>query len=313
VGDPLTTKRRRGPLRTAVIILGNTLRILFFDPFGSWRRDLRYFAPALASISLVLIVGGSVGVLAFAGYQLLQAQARDASVLTVYLIDSDRLAVNGLISQLKADERVSSVKYVSKQEALASAQQHPELAQLADFSGSNPFPASLVVRLKRLQDVGTVDAMVRRDPHVDPQIPTSYDPGTYQHVRLVLQGILLGGAALLVVGAVVAVGFIGTSIRGVVTARHDELSVMKLVGTPAWMVRGPFLVEGATTGTVAGILAGLCVCGLCLVTIQAGQATYVRWLPGLTLEVGFAAAALVVAAGFGLGVVASLVELRKVH
>jgi cell division transport system permease protein len=312
VGGPLTKAHRRGPFREPLIILGNTLRILFFDSFGSWRRDFRYFAPALASISLVLIVGGSMGVLAFAGYQLLQAQTRDASVLTVYLIDSDRASVDGLMSRLKSDQRVGSVTYVSKQEALVSAQQHPELAQLADFSGSNPFPASLVVRLKRLSDVGPVDAMVRQDPNVDPQIPTSYDPGAYQHVRLVLQAIFVGGAALLVVGAVVAVGFTGTSIRGVVTARRDELSIMKLVGTPAWMVRGPFVVEGATTGTVAGILAGLCVCGLCLVTIEAGQATYVRWLPGVSMEVAFAAAGLVVAAGFGLGVLASVFELRKV-
>lgn len=109
------------PLRKALIILGNTLRILFFDSFGSWRRDFRYFAPALASISLVLIMGGSMGVLAFAGYQLLQAQTRDASVLTVYLIDSDRASVDGLVSRLKSDQRVGSVTYVSKQETCCSA------------------------------------------------------------------------------------------------------------------------------------------------------------------------------------------------
>lgn len=306
-------KRRRGRLRVMATILANTFRIIFLDSLGSWRRDFRFFAPALASICLVLIVGGSVGVLAFAGYQLLQAQAREASVLTVYLLDTGPGAVDGLVAQLRSDPRVSSVKYVSKEEALAAAQRHPELAQLADFSGSNPFPASLVVGVRRLQDVGLVDAMVRQDPNVDPQISTSYDAGTYEHVRLVLQAILLGGGALLIVGAIVAVGFTGTSIRGVVTARRDELGVMKLVGTPSWMVRGPFVVEGATTGMLAGVLAGLCVCGLCLVAIEAGKATYVRWLPGVTLEVGFAAAALVVVAGTGLGVVASLFELRKVR
>jgi len=307
------TERRRGPLRVAATVLANTCRILFFDSLGSWRRDFRYFAPALASISLVLVVGGAVGVLAFGGYQLVQSQAREASVLTVYLRDGNQGAVDGFITQLSLDERVSSVTFVSKEQALAAAKQHPELAQLADFSGSNPFPASLVVRIKRLQDVGPVDAMVRFNPNVDPQIPTSYDPSTYQRVRMVLQAILVGGAAVLVVGAIVAVGFTGTSIRGVVTARRDELSVMKLVGTPGWMVRGPFVVESATTGTFAGVLAGLAVCALCLAAIETGKASYVRWMPGLSLEVAFMAAGLLVVAGFGLGVVASLVELRKVR
>ena len=300
-------------LRAAATILANTVRILFLDSLGSWLRDFRHFAPALASISLVLIVGGSIGVLSFAGYQLLQTQARDASVLTVYLRDSDPADVDGLISQLRSNTRVSSVKYVSKEEALASAQRHPELAQLADFAGSNPFPASLVVRLRALQDVGPVDELVRQDPNVDPQIPTSYDPGAFHRLQLVVQIILVSGAALLMVGAIAAIAFIGTSIRGVVTARRDELSVMKLLGTPAWMVRGPFVVEGATTGMFAGVLSGISVCGLCLVSVQAGQAIYVRWLPGLSLEFGFATAGALVVAGFGLGAVAAIFELRKVR
>jgi cell division transport system permease protein len=299
--------------RAAATILANICRILFLDSLGSWRRDFRHFAPALASISLVLIVGGSIGVLSFAGYQLLQAQARDASVLTIYLRDSDSADLDRLTSQLRSNIRVRSVKYVSKEDALVSAQRHPELAQLADFAGSNPFPASLVVRLRGLEDVGPVDEIVRQDPNVDPQVPSSYDAGAYQRVELVLHIILGAGAGLLLGGAIAAVGFIGMSIRGVVTARRDELSVMKLLGTPSWMVRGPFVVEGATTGMFAGVLSGISVCGLCLVTMQAGQAMYVRWLPGLTLELAFATAGVLVLTGSGLGVVAAIFELRKVR
>jgi hypothetical protein len=40
---------------------------------------------------------------------------------------------------------------------------------------------------------------------------------------------------------------------------------------------------------------------------------YVRWLPGLSLEFGFATGGVLVVAGFGLGAVASIFELRKVR
>jgi len=262
---------------------------------------------------LVLIAGGVIGLLSFSGYQLLQSQTRDVSVLTVYLADSDASSAGGLIAELRADPRVRSVTYVSKDQALAAAQKRPELAQLANFADSNPFPASLVVDVKQLQDVAAIDALARRDSSVDPQIPTSYDAGAYNRVQLVLKVLLFGGGALLVAGFVVAVGLTSTSIRGVVGARHDELSVMRLVGAPAWMVRGPFLVEGIFSGVVAGLLAGIAVGGLCLVIITEGNATYLQWLPGINAETAFLVVALLATAGSGLGAVTSMFELRKVH
>ena len=293
-------------------VLANTFCILFLDSVTSWRRDFRYFGPALASICLVLIASGVVGLLVFSGYQLLQAQTQDVSVLTVYLKDSDPSAVDGFMAQLRSDPRVRSVSYVSKDEALAAAKLRPDLAQMANFADSNPFPSSLVVQVNRLQDVAALDAMVRQDPSVDPQIPTSYDAGTYQRVQLVLRVLLIGGAVLLLVGGIVAVGLTSTSIRGVVSARRDELNVMKLVGTPLWMIRGPFLVEGAVSGIVGGILAGLSVAGLCLIATEKGK-VYAQWLPGVTSETAFIALALLVIAGLGLGSVSSYVELRKMR
>lgn len=307
-------KAKRGFLRSVGAVLTNTIRILFFDSVGSWRRDFKYFGPALASICLVLIGGGVIGILTFSGFQLLQTQTRDASVLTVYLLDSaDPNAISRLSSQLQADSRVASITYVSKDQALVQAQQHPELAQLADFSGSNPFPASLVVQVKLIQDVGAIDAIVRQSPGVDPKIPTSYDPTTYDRVQLVLRALVFGGAALLLVACVVAIGLASTSVRAVIASRREELSVMKLFGTPAWMIRGPFLVEGALTGSIGGLFAGLSVGGLSLVATEKGRAIYVQWLPGIAPETSFIVMAALVVAGFGLGSLASLVELRRVR
>jgi cell division protein FtsX len=312
VGDPVA-EPPRSRLRVGATIVANTFRILFLDSVGSWLRDIRHFGPAMASMCLVLIAGGVIGLLSFSGYQLLQAQSRDVSVLTVYLVGSDPSSAGGLISRLHADPRVSRVTYVSKDQALAAAQRRPELAQLANFADSNPFPASLVVNVKRLQDVGAVDAEVRSDPSVDPQIPTSYDAGTYSRVELVLKVLLFGGAALLGAGLIVAIGLTSTGIRGVVGARRDELRVMKLVGAPGWMVRGPFVVEGGISGVVAGMVAGIAVGGLCLVTIEQGRATYLQWLPGINDETALLSIGLLATAGLALGSMTSLFELRKVR
>ena len=78
-------------------------------------------------------------------------------------------------AQLKADHHVVSVTYVSKEEALARAQHRPGLPELADAAESNPFPASLDVQLKSIDDVAAIDASVRDELVVDPTYPTSYD------------------------------------------------------------------------------------------------------------------------------------------
>jgi cell division transport system permease protein len=109
----------------------------------------------------------------------------------------------------------------------------------------------------------------------------------------------------------VAVTVTINSIRAAIHARRDEVSIMQLVGAPRWMVRGPFVVEGAITGGLAGAAAGLVTFGLAVVGITAGSASFAQFAPGVTLAVAAIAAAIVFAAGLGLGSGSSLVSVRR--
>ncbi len=86
---------------------------------------------------------------------------------------------------------------------------------------------------------------------------------------------------------------------------------MQLVGAPRWMVRGPFVVEGAITGALSGAVAGLVVFGLTMAAIYAGSASFTQFAPGVTVTVAAVAAAIVFATGLGLGSGSSLVSLRR--
>ncbi len=86
---------------------------------------------------------------------------------------------------------------------------------------------------------------------------------------------------------------------------------MQLVGAPRWMVRGPFVVEGAITGGLAGAVAGSVTFGLAMAGIAAGSSSFTQFAPGITFSVAALAAALVFAAGLGLGSGSSLVSLRR--
>lgn len=300
---------KRRPTRAA---LKNATRLLVRGALRNWLRNLASTAPALGSMTLLLLLSGVVGVMGFAMWSVAQTEARDAAVLHVYLKDEATSAqVGSLRTRLQDDSDVASVSYISKSRALALAQKRPGLPDLARASGSNPFPASLDVQVKRVQDVGKVDSLARHDPAVDPVYPTSYDPGAYQRIsQLLLWVAIVGGAFLLLMGFV-AVTVTANSIRAAIHSRRDEVTIMQLVGAPRWMVRGPFVIEGAMTGAAAGLVAGVVTLVVTVLAISAGAGTFVQLAPGLSVLAAALACVAVFVAGLVLGSGSSVLGVRR--
>lgn len=301
------------PRRRAIQVLAtNVVRYVFAGAARSWARNISSIAPALGSMTLLLLLSGLVGLVGFALNNLEQVEAGQASLLHVYLGDHALgTDVDSLWNRLSIDPRIASVQYVTKAEALQRAQRIPGLPQLAAASDSNPFPASLDVHVKNINDVAAIDALVRNDPAVDLVNPTSYDKGAYQRIQSVLFGLAVAGFVFLAVLGFVAVTVTVNSIRAAIHARRDEIKIMQLVGAPRWMVRGPFLVEGAITGGLAGGVAGLVTFGLVIAGISVGSGSFAQFAPGVTITVAAIGAAAVFAAGLGLGSGSSLFSLRR--
>src|SRR5439155_689175 len=135
------------------------------------------------------------------------------------------------------------------------------LDNLSSLSSANPFPASLDVRVKVVTQVEAVATSVKNDTAVDPTYATSYDPDTYSRLRrfALIAGGIAGGIVLLF--GVVAYAVIANAMRGIAAARRPEVSVTRLLGARGWMVWGPFVVEGLTTGALAGAVAAASVAG----------------------------------------------------
>ena len=293
-------------------VVANTFRYLFFGAARNWFRNIGSIAPALGSMTLLLLMAGVAGLSGFAINNLEKVESGQASMLHVYMRDGAPSAdVNSLWDRLAADPRVASVDYVTAAQALERAQTIPGLPQLADASQSNPFPASLDVQVKSIDDVAAIAAFVRTDTAVDPVYPTSYDKGAYQRIQTVIFGIAVAGIAFLAVLGFVAVTVTINSVRAAIHSRRDEVTIMQLVGAPRWMVRGPFVVEGAITGALAGVAAGLATFGLTMAGISAGADTFARFAPGVTISVAAMAAVIVLATGVGLGSGSSLVSVRR--
>jgi cell division transport system permease protein len=297
--------------RSWYVVVQNAVRYLFRGALRSWLRNLGTTGPALGSMTILLLLSGLAGL---GWYTLRSAAARastDAAVLHVYLRDDANQAdVQGLQKQLGGDRRVLSVKYVSKAEALKRAARRPGLPDLTGVD-PNPFPASFDLRVRGVQDVGGVAASVQHQPAVDPLLASSYEPGAYQRLQQALTWVGVAGLVLLLLLAFVAVTVTANGVRAAIDARRDEVMIMQLVGARRWMVRGPFLVEGALTGAAAGVVAGILTLLAGLSVVRLGAANFAQVAPGLTVGVAALAAAIVLLAGIGIGSGSSLIGIHR--
>ena len=300
--------------RRLIALADNSFRLVVLSGLSSWARDLRLTAPALGSMGMTLILCGMLALVGISIATVAGQQAGQASIVRVYLASgASPSAVAALESKLRADPRVSSVSEISAAQALQDAQSKPGLGALAGITGSNPFSASLDVQVKQVGEVAAVAAEVVGDPAVDATYPTSYDPDTYTRLRqlaLIIGGI---GAGLLLLFTVVAYAVAANSMRAIAAARHNEVTVTRLLGARGWMVRGPFVTEGLVTGALAGAVAAAAVLGVWTLASSLGSATYSQILPGVGPDSVRYVAAAVMVAGLALGALTAMLGFRRMR
>ena len=300
--------------RRLAALAANSWRLVVLGGLQSWRRDLRFNAPALQTMALLLVM---CGLLSLAGISVGQAAARaeaEASLVRVYLAPG---ATAGQVAALKAkfvaDPRVKSVREVTSAQALQEASGRPGLGSLAGLTDTNPFPASLDVTAKLVTEVSAIAQIAHGDPAVDPTYPTSYDPGVYSRLKKLAIGVGVVGGALVLMFAFVAYAVAANSMRATAAARREEVATLRMLGARRWMLRDPFVVEGLTTGAIAGLIAAAVVGGAWYLAVLFANATYVVLLPDVHLTAAEDVVAAVIVAGMVLGVLTSVLSFRRVR
>ena len=234
-------------------------RHLSFALNSAWQsfwRNLAVSAAAVLSITLILILAGINLLIGNAFSQVLSGLRDRVSVLSINVADSTPLTdVYDYQAQLRADPRITKVKFVTKEEALAQFQADPNNGVLGQLIEGNPIDAKLEVRVASLDNVTAIDAMARQWRGVDPTNPTNYKGDLIKNMLGLSKWLEIAGLALMAILVVISVVIVMNTIRTAVYHRRKEIEVMKLVGATEWFVRGPFVLEGVMTGLIAAALA----------------------------------------------------------
>jgi cell division transport system permease protein len=235
------------------------LRNLKFALNSAWQSFWRNLAVSLAavlSITLILILAGVNLLIGHAFSQVLDGFRAKVSEISINVADDTPLqSIYDFQQQLATDPRVTNVRFVTKDEALAQFRADPNNAVLAQQIDGNPLDAKLDVRVANLTDVASIDSLARTWPGVDPTDPTNYQ-GDFVNRMLELSSWLgIAGVGLMAILVVISIVIVMNTIRTAVYHRRKEIEVMKLVGATEWFVRGPFILEGVMTGLIAASIA----------------------------------------------------------
>ncbi|MGK2852178.1 MAG: permease-like cell division protein FtsX [Candidatus Limnocylindrales bacterium] len=275
---------------------------------GFWRNAVMSLAATATMVLMLLLLAGfwiiQTGLLAG-----LEFTEQKVEVVAYLQSNATEAQVGKLRSELEAMPAVESVAYVNRDEALdrfrasMAAQGREDLTQYLD---SNPLYASLEVKLVDPSQVRAIGDALRDDLAVRNVINIE---DLVERVLTVTSILRTAGTVLLVVVGIICLFIIINTIRLAVTARSEEIEIMRLVGASDAFIRWPFVFEGAFVGFLGAVVT-LAVLAAAADPLSGFMVEFFRVLP---LEVGSLTrdlVTLVMGAGVGLGILGSWVSVR---
>jgi len=198
------------------------------------------------------------------------ARLADQSAVEIYVKDdADPAAVAALAQAVSALPGVRGIERVSPERALAEFRAlYPDLGDVRELLGGNPFPGSLRVQATR-PDPEVVDRItaVARASVVTESVRFDREwLEALSRLGTALSRFALAGATVLLLAALVTVGSV---VRLALDDKREEVSLLRIVGAPNALVTGPVLVAGAILGG-AGAIGGTWTASLVRRAVLAG-------------------------------------------
>lgn len=211
----------------------------------------------IISITLVMIILGSVGVVLLSG-QRLANYVREHIMLSVVL-DNDikEVEIRQLEKVLNVSAYVKSSEYVTKEEAEKRLQKDLgiEFSKVLDF---NPLMASIDLKLQSAYAQEDSIAKIEKELLTYKGVQkVYYKKDLLQSVNENLKKITFLLLAVSLLLLLISFTLINNTIRLSIYGQRFIINTMQIVGATDSFVRRPFVREGMLRGLIAGILAAI--------------------------------------------------------
>lgn len=239
-------------------------RILKNGLMNYWRNFLLSLAATLVMVITLFILSSILILSALANISL--ATVKEKVDISVYFKQSaSEQAIRQIEVQMRELAEVKSIEYIPPVTARDKFKElhkdEPLLLESVDqFSDEeNPFPASFAIRVKSLDDYGTIINLFQ-DEKFTPFVKKITDKrDLVDRLNRIINGVRKLGIALILIFVAVTVIVMFNTIRLTIYNRREEIEIMRLVGASNWFIRGPFVVEGILYGLAGALVTAALV------------------------------------------------------
>ena len=216
-------------------------------------------------------------------------------------------------------EEVKSVEYISKEQALINFREAHKDNEYIDQSleelGENPLFAVLNVKAKSLGQYGAIDDYIGNNKNYEDIVESvnfKENEKAINNFSSILKTVKEGIFGLTMLFILISIMIAFNTIRLAMYAHKMEIEIMRLVGASNWFIKMPFIVEGAIFGIIGCAITFVFIFPIVMyISPKVSQ-----FLPGFDLQNYFISdfpgiAAVLLFSGIALGVISSLIAIRR--
>jgi cell division transport system permease protein len=221
------------------------------------RRSPFQATAAIITMFLAFLLGGCFFLVSISSAMVLGYFESKPQITVFFSEKVDQADINTLKTNLEMTGKTSSIKYVSKEDALAIyREQNKNDPLLLELVNADILPASLEITAKDPQYLKDLEPEIKKGSGVEEVI--------YQ--KDVVDSLISWTKAIRITGGILAGLLLLDSLLIIITVigmkialKKDEIDILKLVGASKWYIRMPFILEGGFYGMVGSAVAWIVI------------------------------------------------------
>lgn len=222
----------------------------------SWKHIRRSPYQALAGIGIMTLTLFAISIfslLIISSSTILSYFESKPQITVFFNNEKKEEEINVLAEKLKQNSQVMSVKYVSKEEALAIyKEQNKKDPLLLEMVTANILPASLEISAKEPRFLADLAKVLVNEIGIEEVV---YQKDIIDVLVLWTQTVRKTGIVIIGYLAAISLLILLTIIGMKIALRKEEIEILKSVGATNWYIRLPFVFEGIFYGVFAAFIS----------------------------------------------------------
>ena len=253
----------------------------------TWRNIRRSPYQAIAAIfimSLTFLTFSLFAVIIYGSSQIVEYFESKPQVTAFFRDEAKQEDIKSLQKSLTESDLISSVKFVSKEEALKIyTEQNKNDPLLLDLVTADILPASLEIATYDIDDLSLVSDTLKESEIVQEVVFQKDVVATLTSWTAAIRGL---GFFIVTVLTMISI-FIMVTIIGIkVSQKKEDIETMKLIGAGNWYIRWPFILEGMFYGILGSLIGWVISMGILFWTTPY-LSSFLRGIPVLPISMVF--------------------------